>query len=110
MSAVQQIDNTEGKIASLCSRLREDILNGKFKPGSRIPSQSRLSKQLGVPEATASAAVARLAHEGLAVRIRGRGSFVAENLPVEQQILDFIGCADRRSKAKNPEHFIGLSG
>lgn len=83
--------NPKGKIARLCALLREDILQGRFKPGALLPAQSELSRKYSVAEATAGAAVGQLAAEGLAVRIHGRGSFVAERLPTKLQIVTFVG-------------------
>ena len=71
----------KGKIAGLCALVRKDILSGRFAPGSLLPAQSELGKQYSMAESTVSAAMGRLVHEGLAVRIPGRGSFVVERLP-----------------------------
>jgi DNA-binding LacI/PurR family transcriptional regulator len=58
--------------------LRNDILSGRLKPGSMLPTQRQLAEQYGVAENTAWLAMSRLANDGLVVRSRGRGSFVAE--------------------------------
>lgn len=80
----------KGKIAGLCALLREDILRGRFEPGQALPPQDVLSKQHGVAEATVSVAIGRLAQQGLAVRIPGRGSFVVQRVPTQQKVLDFV--------------------
>lgn len=82
--------NTGSKVAKACELLRQDILGGVFKPSAALPPLTELSKRYKVAHGTASAAVGRLVHEGLAVTVHGRGSFVAEQLPVQHQILDFI--------------------
>ena len=78
------------KMSQLWTKLREDILCGRLAPSTRLPTVRQLGKQYSVAPATVSTAMTRLAHEGLVVRTRGSGSFVAEKLPVEQKILDFI--------------------
>lgn len=78
------------KIARLCALLREDIISGRISPGSPLPSQKQLGRKFGVAEGTISAAMGRLVHEGLAMRIPGRGSFVVENLPTAHRTLDFV--------------------
>ena len=88
MAIVEQ--KSQGKIGRTCERLRQDILRGLFQPGSMLPTQREIGKRYGVAQATASAAVGRLVHEGLAVTVHGRGSFVAEDLPVEHQIIDLV--------------------
>lgn len=46
-------------------------------PGTRLPSESELCEQFEVSRMTARAALQILDHEGLIVRKRGRGTFVA---------------------------------
>ena len=70
--------------------MREDILSGRIKPGMQLPPQKQLSQKYGVGEATASSAVARLAHEGLVVRIPGHGSFIPERLPTQHKMIDLV--------------------
>lgn len=84
------MSKSKGKIARTCEFLRRDILKGVFLPGSTLPTHRALGKRYGVAYATASAAVGRLVHEGLAVTVQGRGSFVADELPVTQKVLDFV--------------------
>src|SRR3990170_4467927 len=58
--------------------LREQILRGALKPGDAVPPESQLAQQFSTSRMTVRQALSRLVFEGLVVRHRGRGSFVAE--------------------------------
>lgn len=58
-------------------QLRQQIINGDLKPGDRLPSESQICAECGVSRMTARQALTQLASEGLVVRKRGRGTFVA---------------------------------
>lgn len=67
---------------ALHRRIRADIerriLSGAWPPGHRIPFEHEIMKQYGCARMTANKAVAALAQDGLIVRRRRVGSFVAE--------------------------------
>lgn len=56
--------------------LLERIRDGAYSPGSRIPSESELSDELGVSRATVRTALAKLAANGMILRKQGNGTFV----------------------------------
>ncbi len=58
--------------------LRDRIRNGALLPGDPIPPESQLVQQFQISRMTVRQALSRLVYEGLVVRYRGRGSFVAE--------------------------------
>lgn len=58
--------------------LRDQILNGTYRVGGRIPSEHDLAETYGVSRITARRAVDELAAEGVVLRYRGRGTLVAE--------------------------------
>ncbi len=58
--------------------LRDQISTGALNPGDPIPPESLLAHQFGISRMTVRQAFSRLVFEGLIVRQRGRGSFVAE--------------------------------
>ena len=53
------------------------VLAQTLQPGDRMPSVLELMRQMGVAKTTAEAAVQVLVREGLVVRRRGSGTFVA---------------------------------
>ena len=61
----------------LYEQLEGRIRSGQWKPGDRIPPESELLTQYEVSRITVRKVLAMLVAEGLLVRERGRGSFVA---------------------------------
>ena len=56
--------------------LRGRIREGLYAPGSRMPSESELSEELGVSRATVRTVLAKLAVNGLILRKQGDGTYV----------------------------------
>jgi DNA-binding GntR family transcriptional regulator len=56
--------------------LRADITSGRIT--GRLPGEFELAEQYGVSRVTVRTAVEVLMAEGLLVRLRGRGTYVAE--------------------------------
>jgi GntR family transcriptional regulator len=57
--------------------MRDKIEAGTYQPGQQLPSERELIETYEVSRITATAAIQKLVHSGLAYRIRGKGSFVA---------------------------------
>ena len=57
--------------------LRERIKNGTYPVGYKFPPELEFAKELKVGKVTLRAALARLEHEKIVVRMRSRGTFVA---------------------------------
>lgn len=62
-------------------RVRASIIDGRLKPGERVPSARALATQLGVSRGTIDVAYAVLAGEGYLVANGARGTFVSPALP-----------------------------
>jgi GntR family transcriptional regulator len=58
--------------------LREQIRDGTYPPGSKLPSESELRETWGVASKTVRAALDQLRSEGLVIGRQGVGSFVRE--------------------------------
>lgn len=64
--------------------LRRRILAGDFSPDTLLPSEEALGQEYNVSRITVRQALASLERDGLILRRRGKGTFVAEKvLPVE---------------------------
>jgi len=58
--------------------LREEIASGQWKAGERLPGEYILAERYGVAYLTIRQAIANLVEIGVLVRVRGKGTFVAE--------------------------------
>jgi len=67
----------------LYTELRAAILDGRLKPGSRMPSTRNLSKQYALARGTVSAAFDSLKSEGYIEATIGAGTFVTISVPDE---------------------------
>lgn len=64
--------------AQLQRVLEEDIRNGKWKPGDKIPGESELINLFGVSRTVVRQALKEMVYEGLIRREKGKGTFVSE--------------------------------
>ncbi|MEJ7838570.1 MAG: GntR family transcriptional regulator [Thermomicrobiales bacterium] len=62
----------------LCDAILEEIQSGKLKPGDPVASELELARQFGVSRITSKRALDTLRQDGIVVRQRGRGTFVAK--------------------------------
>ncbi len=70
----------KGKYLEVVSALRSSILDGVYKPSSKLPTRSEMVAEFGVSNATIQRALTRLANDGF-VFARPSGTFVAECPP-----------------------------
>jgi GntR family transcriptional regulator, arabinose operon transcriptional repressor len=59
-------------------QLREAIVSGKLKAGSKLPRETDLASQYDVSRITLRSSLNRLEHDGLINRVHGRGTFVTQ--------------------------------
>jgi GntR family transcriptional regulator len=62
--------------AQLASRIKQQIADGVYPPGSQIPTENALSKSFGISPMTVRRAIGLLTEEGLLKASQGRGTFV----------------------------------
>jgi GntR family transcriptional regulator len=65
----------------LAELLEEEIVSGRWEPGTRVPSENELCARYGLSRTTIRQALARLEQEGLVSREKGRGTFVSDSRP-----------------------------
>lgn len=57
--------------------LNEQIENGELNPGDKLPSEAELMERYQVSRITIRSAISELEEDGLVVRSRGKGTFIA---------------------------------
>src|SRR5438105_5064302 len=67
--------------ANLYEELRTAVLDGRLKPGAKLPSTRALAAELGVSRNVALLAYEHLVAEGYARGRSGSGTYIAEELP-----------------------------
>ena len=71
-------------------QLLEEIKNGTYKKGNRLPTEKELSERYQVSRITSQKAMNRLVEEGVVVRRPGAGSFVSEGFDFDQEGKEVI--------------------
>ena len=61
----------------IAARVRQDVRDGRYTPGQRLPSEVDLARQLSVSRGTVRQALTTLLDEGLLETVPGRGTFVS---------------------------------
>ena len=89
----------EARYREIESWLRERTRTGV--PGTLLPSEAELAKQFDVSRMTARQAVQNLAQEGLVIRRRGSGTYIAENPIHRQGSVLFSFTEDMRQRGKS---------
>jgi GntR family transcriptional regulator / MocR family aminotransferase len=77
------LDRTVGTpiFRQISDGLRRAILDGRLRPGQRIPSSRGLAADLGVSRLPVLSAYEQLLHEGYLVGRTGSGTFVSQSIP-----------------------------
>lgn len=84
----------------LYERLRQAILEGRLRSGSRIPASRLFAEQLGVSRNTVSRAFEQLVLEGYLKGEIGSGTYVSNHLP-EELLQASIGARGAPSSLRN---------
>jgi GntR family transcriptional regulator len=88
-------------------QLKNDILKkiseGLWKPGGCISSERELCEVYGVSRMTIRQAIGELVHEGVLLRIKGKGTFVCEDTLKQQDIMSFTEIIKKTGKSLRTE-------
>ena len=84
----------DARYRQIQQRLRAAILDGRYQPGDKLPTEMELAASEGVSRTTSAAALTELAREGLVVRVPRRGTIV--NAPADRPLARGRPLADRR--------------
>lgn len=86
------------KYQAIYSLLRQQILDGDFKPGDKLPPQQGMAESFGVTLMTFRQAIAALETDGLVWASPGRGTFVSDN-PVDISLGNLSSFAQQMQAA-----------
>ncbi|MDR1823906.1 MAG: FadR family transcriptional regulator [Bifidobacteriaceae bacterium] len=76
MNGEEATGRRQGLIEQVAAQMREQIVNGTWTVGSRIPTEPELAAIAGVGRNTIREAVQSLVHAGLLARRQGSGTYV----------------------------------
>ena len=99
------LDGKKTKLSEQTSdRLYEMIVDEqRYAPGSKLPNENELSRNLQVSRTTLREAISFLVAQGVLEIRRGKGTFVAEDLPAAG--LDLTSLAGLRSRVRAKDLF-----
>ena len=81
-----------GKTEELLKILREELKSGRYKAGSKFPSERKLMMRFNAARTTVNKITAQLAAEGLIRRgVQGAGTRVVESSPFPKGELAYLG-------------------
>ena len=81
-----QVSDQQTLPSLIGEQMRLMIATGLFKPGDKLVSEPDLARQLNVSRVTLREAIHNLILEGLLIRKRGIGTFVASYLSIENPL------------------------
>lgn len=70
-------ENLTALYEQIAACLREEIVNGRYEPSGRLPSEAEIGRRFAVSRVTVRLAVDRLVDEGLVIRRQGKGSYTS---------------------------------
>ena len=73
------MQKSESRYLKVKRHIMDGIKSGQWSAGQQVPSENELVKLCQVSRMTARRALEELDSEGILVRVRGKGSFVAED-------------------------------
>ncbi len=94
-------DEKSPKFEAVYEQLLNEIQNGNYLPGAKLPTETDLAERFLVSRNTLRQAIMLLVQEGYLSNQQGRGTFVLQNIP--ENISSFEQLSDPMLKcAKNP--------
>lgn len=71
--------------------IRHRIATARYTPGTQIPSEHELGRELKVSRVTVREALRELVHDNMLVKVQGKGTFVALNPPTSLPPIKYTG-------------------
>lgn len=94
------------------NHIRNQIDRGELVPGDLIPSEPRLSRELGVSQGTVKKAIDNMAWQGLLFRHQGKGTFVSR-IDFNNSLFRFFSYGDKtggdvRIRKSTTDRWLGM--
>jgi GntR family transcriptional regulator, arabinose operon transcriptional repressor len=99
---------SQPRYRTIAANLRQDLMQGVFAVGERLPGEVALAERLSVCRQTIREALSLLADEGLVVPRKGSGWWVAERITSAQGRVRVVGCVLREDNAESEAMLGGL--
>lgn len=90
------------------SQVKESILKGALREGEKLPSVRELAEMTRVNPNTISKAYKALEHEQIIVTLRGRGTFVKDNLHIKTDTVALDQLKKRLKTLLVEFHYFGV--
>ena len=92
------------KYKLIYDKICQDIISGKYPPGSQLPTEQELSEKFNTSRPPIARALNDLVKNGLIVRQQGKGTFVKKSSQVRGQTLGIL-VPEMWAAAKNATRF-----
>jgi GntR family transcriptional regulator len=109
MTAVDRIDRTSPVpyYHQLRGILESALVSNRYQDGDRLPSEAQLCDAYGVSRTVVRQALGDLESEGLIVRVKGRGSFVAPS-KTSERLVQTLSRVLRLERLPAPPHLLNV--
>lgn len=85
-------DSAKPIYIQIANGIKENISNGEFNNGDKLPSEEQLVQNIGVSRGTIRKAITELVDEGVLEKIQGKGTFVSKkkiSYPFGQELISY---------------------
>ena len=82
--------NKQPKYLQIIANLRRDLTSGRYREGSRLPSEAELTRKFGASRMTVVKAMRQLQYEGLLMRRAGSGTYAAGRADSEGRVFGLL--------------------
>lgn len=89
----QEITDNSPLYMQIARKLTDDVRSGRYQVDQALPSERTLSEQLKVSRVTARKAIDQLVEQGLVVRRRGSGNYIAPR--IEQPLSNLTSFSEQ---------------
>lgn len=108
MKILLQNNSNQPIYEQIKEQIKANILQGKVEPGTPLPSMRELASDLGVSLITTKRAYVDLEQEQFVTSIRGKGTFVKEQVASIMKEKQFIVIEDLAKELTKQAKLIGM--